>query len=85
MRETSMKIIYTEHAEEKIAERNLSKTMIEDSLIRPDEILEAPFGRKIAQKLLNDKLLRIVYSIEDNTIIIITVYFAEPKRYGVKI
>ena len=54
-----MNIVYTIHAE-KIAERKISKKVIEKSLDNPDVILDSIFGRKIVHKLINDRLLRII-------------------------
>ncbi len=79
-----MNIVYTNHAEEKIAERKISKTLIEKFLKNPDTILDSKFGRKIAHKFIRDKLLRIVYTKEDETYIVITVYYTQPERYKVE-
>ncbi len=33
-------IIYTDHAEENIAERRLNKKVVEDAVINPDKVVE---------------------------------------------
>ncbi len=76
-----MQIAYTNHAEEKIAERKIPKATIEDALKNPDAVVTGTLGRKIAHKLIKDKLLRIVYEQAGREYIIITVYFTEPDRY----
>jgi len=76
-----MKIIYTDHAEENINERKLSKKGIEDIVKNPEKAMDARFDRKIAQKILGDKLLRVIYEQEDNVYIIVTAYYTKPERY----
>ncbi len=76
-----MKIIYTDHAEENINERKLSKKGIEDIVKNPEKVMDARFDRKIAQKILGDKLLRVIYEQEDNVYIIVTAYYTKPERY----
>lgn len=56
-----MEIIYTNHAEEQIKERCISKEKIESTLTKPDKIIESRADTKIAQKIENKKLLRVVY------------------------
>ena len=78
-----MTIIYTDHAEENIRERKLIKQNIVDVVKNPDKFIEDGFGRKIAQKVIGSKLLRVVYEKgENNVYIIITAYYTEPERYG---
>ena len=56
-----MEFDYTEHAKENITERKLSKEAIEEVVKNPEKVTEGKFGRKIAQKNLGKKLLRVVY------------------------
>ncbi|MFZ3383936.1 MAG: DUF4258 domain-containing protein [Candidatus Methanoperedens sp.] len=76
-----MKIIYTNHAEEKIAERKISKRIIEKSLTNPEVVLEGRGEVKIVHKLIRDKLLRIVYRLENDILVVITAYYTHPERY----
>ncbi|MFH1774675.1 MAG: DUF4258 domain-containing protein [Methanobacteriota archaeon] len=76
-----MNIVYTNHAEEKIAERKISKTIIEKSLKSPDAVLDSVLGRKIAHKLIKDRLLKIIYTKKKNSYIVITAYYTQPERY----
>jgi len=76
-----MEIIYTKHAEEKLKEREIDKGLVESTLEKPDRTLDSKFGRKIAQKLIGKKLLRIIYKEEDNIYVVITVYYTRPERY----
>ncbi len=77
-----MKITYTNHAEENIEERRLDKKTIEDAVKNPEKVVEGRFGRKIAQKIMGDKLLRVIYEQENNIYIIVTSYYTELERYG---
>jgi hypothetical protein len=76
-----MKFEYTDHALEKLVERKLDKKLVEIAILKPDKITEARFSRKIAQKNIDNKLLRVVYELEYGTHIIITAYYAEKERY----
>ena len=42
------------------------------------------YERKIAQKIINGKLLRVVYREENGKIVVITSYPCKPERYGDK-
>lgn len=76
-----MDIIYTDYAEDTIKDRALNKKIIEDALLKPDEVLEGRKARKIAHKIIKDKLLRVVYEIEEKTYIVVTAYYTKPERY----
>ncbi|MGD0728844.1 MAG: DUF4258 domain-containing protein [Candidatus Micrarchaeaceae archaeon] len=79
-----MKFVYTKHAEKKINERAIDKSIIEKALSNSDEIIKSPEGRLIAHKIVNRKLLRIIYVIKGNSYIIVTAYYTRPSRYVVK-
>jgi hypothetical protein len=68
---------YTDHAEEKILERKLDRKTIERTLIAPDRVMPATFDRKIAQRKMGNKLLRVVYEEK-----IVTAYYTKQERYG---
>ncbi|MDP2744328.1 MAG: DUF4258 domain-containing protein [Dehalococcoidia bacterium] len=76
-----MQFDYTDHAEENIGERGLSKQVIESAVTNPDEVVEGSLGRKIAHKMIGTKLLRVVYGQQGNVLIIVTAYYAKPERY----
>ncbi len=79
-----MNIDYTEHATEKMAERDISKKVVERALREPDKVLNTEFGRKIAHKLIKDRLLRVVYIQENDNYTVITAYYTYPERYEVE-
>ncbi len=76
-----MKVVYTSHALESIKERGISKEIIEKSIEKPDEIIMGKKGRKIAHKVINGKLLRVIYEPKEKTYILVTAYYTKPERY----
>lgn len=75
-----MNFIYTSHAEERMKERRISKESIEKAIRKPDVVSATRFGRKIARKLIRNKLLKIVYEEENDNYTIITAYYTQPER-----
>ena len=76
------KFVYTKHAEERIKMRNIKKKDVEQCIINM-ETVEKRNEVTIAQKTINEKILRVVYRIEDNAYIIITAYLTTRKKYKV--
>lgn len=76
-----MEIVYTEYAEDTIRDRAIPKQFIEDALLNPDSVVEGKKGRKIAQKKVGEKLLRIVFESNPNAFMVITAYYTAAKRY----
>ena len=86
-----MEIKFTNHAKDKflilkkhnfpIDEETVLKTVKE-----PDRIEAGRKGRLIAQKVMGEEhLLRVVYEIKENKIVIVTFYPARRSRYEDKI
>jgi len=74
--------VYTEHADYKLKERSIDKKTVEFVLQNPDIVIDSRFDRKIAQRIIENKLLRVVFQKKNNTFKIITAYYTKPKRYG---
>ncbi len=72
---------YFEHAENNLADRNIPKKLVQNAILNPDIVLEAKKGRKIAQKLVGNKLLRVIYNSHGKTYIVVTAYYTNPARY----
>ena len=68
-----MKWKWTTHIKHQIKERNISTELVESALEYPDEIVHGKKGRTIYQKIIDDKLLRVI--TENNNII--TAYLTE--------
>lgn len=75
------KIVYTVHAERKLRERRLNKRIVETTIMNPQTDIEAVFGRRIAQRTIGRKLLRVVYEKDGSVYIVITAYYTELGRY----
>jgi len=81
------KIVFSYHSLEKIKILkehgfNIIKKDIISTIRNPDKILRGYKGRKIAQKIINDRyLLRVVFLEENNIKKIITIYPGRRDRY----
>lgn len=77
-----MEIKYTDYSESSLTDRKISKEIIKESLNKPDEIVEGKNGRKIAHKVIKNKLLRVIFEKQNaKTYIVITAYYTHPRRY----
>ena len=77
-----MKVEYIPYAEETLLDRGISKKKVELSILKPLEVVDGKSGRKIAHKIFEGKLLRVVFEIEDEkTYKVVTAYYTKPERY----
>ncbi|MAH07865.1 hypothetical protein CMI38_06475 [Candidatus Pacearchaeota archaeon] len=76
-----MRFYYTDHARENLIERKIRKEIVEETILNPEEVLDDKKSRKIAQKIFGNRLLRVVYKGDNKAYIVITAYYANPKRY----
>lgn len=76
-----MKIIYSEHAKQNMLERRIPERVVLEALTFPDKLLDSRKSRKIAQKQIGNRLLRIIYKETEKVYIIITVYYTRSDRY----
>ena len=76
-----MNVIISKHAKERINTYNLTEKIVVESIKNPDEIVKGYAGMLIAHKLINEYLLRIVYSKDNGKLKVITVYPAKKERY----
>ena len=58
-----MRITFIDYTEDSLSDRKISKEIIKDAILNPDEIVEGKKGRKIAHKVIENKLLRIIYEV----------------------
>ena len=68
-------IIYTEHAEERVARRFIKKEWVEKVVKNPDELIGAKYDRKQAIKKINSEEVSVIYVKEDSNFIVITVFW----------
>jgi len=69
-----MRIIYTIHARTRMLERGISESDVEFLLSNPDFVEEGKDKTLIASKRINERTIKIIYSLQDNKIIVITVF-----------
>jgi len=69
-----MKIRYTRHARQRMAQRNIREEQVSETLESPDEILQGDRLEMIAVRAYGVREIRIVYEeADEDTIIIYTV------------
>ena len=72
-----MKIIYTEHAEDRISERGIKKEWVENVLKKPDKRKKGKGDKRIAVKSINSEKISVVYAVEGGNFIVVTAYWGE--------
>ena len=78
-----MAVKYIPHALERMNERGISRELVEEVLQSPDSINDGYLGRKVAQKRINGRLIRVVCETVDNDVVVITAYVtSKVKKYG---
>lgn len=75
-----MKIIYTKHAEEMLKFRNIERSLVNECIDKPDQILPARDGKKIYLKDFGTNYLKVIVDEEENYIVVVTLYWLAKKR-----
>ena len=70
-----MKIVYTDHAKERLKQRDISPLRVFETIRRPERVQRLPDDRKKAVKGYNSRDLVVVYVVESDLFIIITAYY----------
>ncbi len=70
----TMKIIFIEHALERMRKRDIKKEVIIKVIKNPDNVVYGYGNRKVAQKLVDERLLRVIYEEQEEKIVVVTVY-----------
>lgn len=78
-----MKVSFTAHARRRMARYGISHQCVRKGLAEPDNVVEGHSGRRIAQKVLNGYVLRIIFEGERENPVVVTVYPARRDRYEV--
>lgn len=79
------KIKFTKHAEHKLLDRNINKTSVKIALEKPDELLIGKNNTKNIHRVVNNKILRVIYREDEYYYIIITAYLTSKEKYKVNI
>jgi hypothetical protein len=69
------------HARRRMLRYGLGEDAVIGALRRPDRVVAGYRGRRIAHKLMNDYVLRVVYE-DDDVITVVTVYPSRRERYA---
>jgi len=76
-----IEIVFTKHAEERMARYGIPRELVIEALENPDEVVPGYRGRLIAHKYLDSYVLRVVFEKQDDVIIVVTAYRARKERY----
>lgn len=78
-------MVFTKHALEKLAERQIEKKLVESCVENPDFIFPEEEGKKAYLKVMGKNYLKVIVAENENELIVVTVYwFAKTrlKRYN---
>jgi len=75
-----MKLIFTYHAKENMAERKININLVLNTILRPDHISASRKNRIIAERSLKNKILKVIYLHTKKAYIIITVYYIKSRK-----
>ena len=78
-----MRLRITDHAKERAEKYEISKKLIRKGIENPDNVVNGHSNRRIAQKKLNEHVLRIIFEEEKDTSVVVTVYKARRERYEI--
>lgn len=67
-------IIYTNHAKQRMSERNITEAEVEQVLAWPDYVISSGDRNSMAAKRIEGREVRIVYKAQKERIILITAY-----------
>ena len=68
-------ILYTDHAEQRMAKRGILKSWVEETIRKPDQVFAVRYGKKQAVKKINHEEISVVYVKEGDNWIVITVFW----------
>lgn len=75
-----MSIVFSEHAKDQLKRRRISKKLVFEIVVKPDEIGSSFKDRKLRRRMIGGKILEIVTRTEGNRITIVTAYFIKEKN-----
>jgi len=67
-------IIFIQNAVDRLKERGISPEAVEETIGNPDYLDFGDEKRRVAQKLIGGKLLRVIYEDEKDAIVVISAY-----------
>jgi hypothetical protein len=69
-----MKIIFSKHAEERLAERRIHKKLVMETLLSPDWYRPTFKGRILVRKKMGALTVEAIYMEDEDAMIVITCY-----------
>jgi len=73
-------IIYTDHARLRLKQRAIEESQILETVSKPDEVLKSFEKRSVARKRFSGKILEVVFTKQNNDLVIITAYFLKEAK-----
>lgn len=77
----SLQILFLSHALDRIKTWNLTSEIVSETMIYPEEVLAGHRNRFIAHRRYGKHLVRAVYEYDEETPVLVTVYFPYESRY----
>jgi hypothetical protein len=77
----SVQILFLYHAVERIKTWNLTQEIVAETMLYPEEVIVGHKNRFIAQRRYGNHLVRAVYEYDEDTPVLVTVYFPYASRY----
>jgi len=74
-------IVFHHYALYKMNMRNLSRSTVLETVTHPYSVIDGKYGRRIAQKVHGDHLVRVVFEEHEDHLLIVTAYPSKPARY----
>jgi len=74
-------IVFHPYALYKMNMRNLSRSTVLETVTHPYSVIDGKYGRRIAQKVQEDHLVRVVFEEHEDHLLIVTAYPSNQKRY----
>jgi hypothetical protein len=68
------RVIFVQHAMDRMSERSITQELVKSTLNHPDNIDCRNEKRKMAQRFIEGRLLRIIYEEDDDAIVVVSAY-----------
>lgn len=73
-----MEMVFSSHARHRMTERRISEKLVKRVMRDPDQVIQGPNQRKVAQKHVRwhnrDMLCRVVFEEEADRVLVVTLY-----------
>jgi len=76
-----MRIVFSEHALDRIKERKIPKLKVFATIKNPQNQVESYRGRILIRRNFGSKILEVIIRVEKECIIVVSAYYLERKVY----